>query len=354
VREIVRYGTVLGLICAISALVLSATYNLTRARVEEAQAQAFQEALAQVLLGEHEFIPVENLADKLGGRFNSVKEAYIAAGPQFNGLAVRVSQRGYAGQIEAVVGILPSGEISGVRIMQQSETPGLGGEIVRERFLGQFVGASDIDSLQVKQDGGSIDAVTGATISSRVVVAEVRDALQVFRLLRDQGLFDELSASPGGSERYSVFAEVLPGQYEFEAIENLSERLTESVKSVKEAFVAVGHGPVGLVVKAGVDGYAGPIEVVVGIAAPTGEISGVRVVSQSETPGFGTEVAEAEFLDQFVGLSNAESVRVKQDGGVIDAVTRATVSSRAVATAVRDALLAFESLRDQGLLAVSE
>lgn len=187
-RDIVRYGIVLGLVCAVSAIVLSGTYNLTRSRIEQAQAQDFQEALAQVLPGDHEFTAIEDLRDTLGDRFGTVTEVYVASDERFSGLAAKASPRGYGGPIDVVVGILPNGHISGVRIVKQSETPGLGAEIVRDAFLNQLAGVSEANSLCVRQDGGSIDAVTGATVSSRAVAMGVREALEVFGFLRDQGL----------------------------------------------------------------------------------------------------------------------------------------------------------------------
>jgi electron transport complex protein RnfD len=188
IRVILRYAVVLGLVCAISALILSGTYDVTRSRIEEGEAQDFYRALAEVLAGDHEFTPIEGLRGILGGRSNTVTEAYIASDGRFSGLAVKASPIGYGGPIDMVVGILPEGKISGVRIVAQSETPGLGTEIAREAFLGQFVGVSEADSLRVRKDGGSIDAVTGATVSSRAVATGVREALEVFEFLRDQGL----------------------------------------------------------------------------------------------------------------------------------------------------------------------
>ena len=85
-------------------------------------------------------------------------------------------------------------------------------------------------------------------------------------------------------------------------------------------------------------GYSGPIRLVVGTDTE-GRITGVRVISQTETPGLGTKVATDTFLDQFRGKASSE-VRLKKDdpAGTIDAVTAATISSRAVVQALRQAL----------------
>jgi Na+-translocating ferredoxin:NAD+ oxidoreductase subunit G len=99
-------------------------------------------------------------------------------------------------------------------------------------------------------------------------------------------------------------------------------------------------------------GYSGPIRLLVGILAD-GRISGVRVVSHRETPGLGDkiEVERDDWILDFDGRSLAEPVRerwaVRRDGGAFDQFTGATITARAVVSAVRDALIYFEAHRDE-------
>ena len=116
-------------------------------------------------------------------------------------MAAKAAPAGYGGPVEIVVGITPDGTVGGVRIVSQSETPGLGTEVTREAFTGQFEGRSDLESLKVKQDGGSIDAVTGATISSRAVTRGVSDVLDVFHRLSALGVLAGGSSSAGEEEQ---------------------------------------------------------------------------------------------------------------------------------------------------------
>lgn len=197
-RDTLRFGLILGIICVISAVVLSATYNLTHDRIEQANAVKFWDALAQVLPGEHEFLAVEGVRDALGDRFSTVTEVYVATREGFEGAVISASPKGYAGPISIVVGVTPGGEISGVSVIGQTETPGLGAEVTRDGFTSRFVGLSSADSVRVRQDGGSIDAVTGATVSSRAVAAGVRDSLEAFGYLRDSGLLVADTSSIGG------------------------------------------------------------------------------------------------------------------------------------------------------------
>lgn len=91
------------------------------------------------------------------------------------------------------------------------------------------------------------------------------------------------------------------------------------------------------------EGYSGNIEIMVGVT-PEQQVSGIAVLSHSETPGLGAKIVEPQFKDQFKGkgLDNADW-RVKKDGGQFDQITGATISPRAVVKAVKTGL---EYLRD--------
>jgi electron transport complex protein RnfG len=196
-RDTIRLSFVLGIICIISALVLSGMYSLTRDRIEEANARKIEEALAQVLPGQNSFKVFEALGSALDGGLGSVTEVYLASGEDSGSIAAKAAPAGYGGPIEMVVGITPDGAVGGVRIISQSETPGLGAEVTRVAFTGQFEGRSAPESIKVKQDGGSIDAVTGATISSRAVTRGVSDVLDVFRRLGALGVLTGGSSTAG-------------------------------------------------------------------------------------------------------------------------------------------------------------
>ncbi|MGH8494543.1 MAG: electron transport complex subunit RsxG [Gammaproteobacteria bacterium] len=98
------------------------------------------------------------------------------------------------------------------------------------------------------------------------------------------------------------------------------------------------------------DGYSGPIRLMVGINVD-GSISGVRVVAHRETPGLGDgiEIGKSDWILQFAGRSidNPEAWQVSGGGAAFDSLSGATVTSRAVVEAVRDALLYFEAHRDE-------
>ena len=98
-----------------------------------------------------------------------------------------VSHRGYSGDIRLLVGVRADGVISGVRVLEQNETPGLGDKIKADKtdwilgFAGRRLGDPPIDDWAVKKDGGAFDQFTGATVSPRAVVEAIEDVLLYVR-----------------------------------------------------------------------------------------------------------------------------------------------------------------------------
>ncbi|MFT6866913.1 MAG: electron transport complex protein RnfG [Cyclobacteriaceae bacterium] len=97
------------------------------------------------------------------------------------------SDKGYNGKIELMVGIDKNGIIKNIEVLSHTETPGLGSKIKDEDFLSQFIGKTLIDEeIKVKKDGGDVDAISGATISSRAFCDAVTQALQAFNQTKDE------------------------------------------------------------------------------------------------------------------------------------------------------------------------
>jgi electron transport complex protein RnfG len=94
------------------------------------------------------------------------------------GLAVRTySSKGFSGKISLAAGFKPDGTIINIIVLEQKETPGLGTKMTEPRFKDQFMGKNPSEfSLKVKKDGGKVDAITAATISSRAFSDAVQKA----------------------------------------------------------------------------------------------------------------------------------------------------------------------------------
>ena len=95
-------------------------------------------------------------------------------------------------------------------------------------------------------------------------------------------------------------------------------------------------------------GFGGDIGIMVGFDVATGDLLGIAVTTLHETPGVGARAAtDNAFSSQFRGLSSSTDFRVKQDGGQIDALTGATVTSRAVCDAVKSAVTLYSERADE-------
>ena len=94
------------------------------------------------------------------------------------GLAVKTfSKKGFSGQIGLMAGFKPDGTIINITILEQKETPGLGTKMAEPAFKDQFMGKNPVDfRLKVKKDGGKVDAITAATISSRAFCDAIQKA----------------------------------------------------------------------------------------------------------------------------------------------------------------------------------
>ena len=94
-------------------------------------------------------------------------------------------------------------------------------------------------------------------------------------------------------------------------------------------------------------GYKGKIGVMVGFDLDRNIISGIGILTHQETPGLGARVSETAFTDNFKGKSIDETFKVKQDNGIVDAVSGATISSRAVCSAVAKGISLYAAIRDK-------
>lgn len=91
------------------------------------------------------------------------------------------SEKGFSGLIKIMIGFTADGAINNMVVLDQKETPGLGTKMKDEKFIQQFRDKNPSNfNLKVKKDGGEIDALTGATISSRAFSESVQMAYEAF------------------------------------------------------------------------------------------------------------------------------------------------------------------------------
>ncbi|MBE6978864.1 MAG: RnfABCDGE type electron transport complex subunit G [Ruminococcaceae bacterium] len=168
---ILRLALTLFIIAAVVAAALAGVNSITKPVIDQLNAEKTQKAIEAVLPGGFD----EELAnfDNQGGL---VSKVYKGA----NGYALEVLPSGFDNTITMMVGVDTEGKVLGISIVSHTETAGLGAVAAAqtsagEAFRGQFVGQSG--SVGVTKDGGTLDAITGATITSRAICVGVNAAL---------------------------------------------------------------------------------------------------------------------------------------------------------------------------------
>ena len=171
VKYILRLALTLLLITGVVAAALAGVNSITASKILENQQVKTQEAIQAVLPGAT--ISGEVAFTDTSGLVKTVYRADKA-------YAVEVAPVGFGGAITMMVGVSYEGAVLGVAVISQTETAGLGAIVAADSqagqsFRDQFIGLSG--QLAVEKDGGEIDSVTGATITSRAVTEGINAAL---------------------------------------------------------------------------------------------------------------------------------------------------------------------------------
>jgi electron transport complex protein RnfG len=192
----------LAAIAGIVTAVVVVTDLWTRDRVARNEAAQTMKLLATVLPegsydNSPEFDQITVHDDALGSAAPlPVYRARKAGRPSAVVLTV-IARQGYVGPIRMLVCLTADGTVAGVRVTQHQETPGIGDGIEAtksawiSRFVGRSFGNPEISHWAVSRDGGDFDQLTGATITSRAVVAAVREAESYFLRNREMLLSGE-------------------------------------------------------------------------------------------------------------------------------------------------------------------
>jgi len=101
-------------------------------------------------------------------------------------------------------------------------------------------------------------------------------------------------------------------------------------------------------------GYGGDIGVIVGIDIAAEKLLGIGITAHKETPGLGARIREQGFRNGFAGLGLSGPAKVKADGGAVDAVSGATISSRGVCAAVTEAFEFYRENKEEILVSVAD
>lgn len=175
-KDIIKPTIVLTFISVVVAVILAVTYNFTGIG-ELGQAipqKELDEYIVEVLPKGSKLVAVKQeveMENILGIYKDETNE----------GVAVYSKVNGYH-EFNMLVGLNMNGEITGVKILESTETPGIGTKIENKDFINEFIGKNE--PVKFKKDGGDIDAIAGATYSSSGFIEGINKAIEVFETVK--------------------------------------------------------------------------------------------------------------------------------------------------------------------------
>lgn len=182
---VLRISLTLLLITSVTAALLAGVNMLTKDRIAAITKEKTEKAIAEVLPNAAQIEDISHTATLP----ETVSKVYAACenGSPTGDYAVEVTPAGFDGEITMMVGVDGAGKVIAISIINQTETAGLGAVAAEsgskgQAFRNQFAGMSG--TLAVDKDGGDIDALTGATITSRAITDGVNTALECVKTLQ--------------------------------------------------------------------------------------------------------------------------------------------------------------------------
>ena len=195
---VLKGGVTLAAIGAVCAALVAITYSLTSERIAANEQAWLEKSLEPALAGltfegsVSESMLVVRAPHDLPGPDDVIIYRVYADDLPVAALFAVTARDGYAGAIRVLVGIKFDGSITGIRILEHRETPGLGDKIVSSRsdwvfqFDGRSLGDPGLEEWAIKRDGGEFDQLTGASVTPRAVIKVTKETLIYFAVHRDE------------------------------------------------------------------------------------------------------------------------------------------------------------------------
>ena len=333
--QMIKLGLILAVYTIVGCVGLAFVYNSTSKTIAQRQKADLQAGLHEVFPKATGFTPTDKV--KSANPTIVFDAAYTADGPSGSlGIAVKVHGPSYGGPTTLIVGVSTDGTITGVKVLENKDTPGLGAnaasstyyvdKATKTTFSGQFAGKKLTDGFVVKKD---VIAITSATITSR----SITNLVQVVGKAASDALGIGGSSPSPSSQNPSA---VLPSA---DTIRPSSKAAMSSVPgvSILETLVGTKTGTiVGASAKAKAKSYDGDVTVLVGVSTD-GTITGVQILECTDS--LGSPILAPEFAQQFAGKKAGTPLEI---GTNIDAVSGTTLSSTpatALVKATADALV---------------
>ena len=204
-QSIIKTGLTLAVIAAICTALVALTFQATRERIAANEKALLEQSLQPALAGTFYDSGVSESRlvlpppHGLPGNDPAVIYRVFAAGKPVAALFAVTARDGFSGPIRILVGIGVDGTVTGVRILQHRETPGLGDKIEAARsdwvfqFDGRSMGNPVATGWAIGIDGGEFDQLTGASVTPRAIIKAIRDTLNYFESHQDAIFLSESS-----------------------------------------------------------------------------------------------------------------------------------------------------------------
>lgn len=319
VKDFLIPVVVLTVICVVVSTALVFTYQATKPIIDEAKNAEANAARAVVLPGADGFEEV-TIATMPEGGVDAYKEK------SGKGYVVTASAAGYGGPVKLMVGFDANGTITGVKMIEHSETPGFGAKLAEDSYGATYTG-------KTASDYTSVEGIAGATVTSKAYKKALGTAFELY------------SAASGNSVDISEVVDEPAEELVLYTIDDANAALvpggvtqyTGEVEKAKAVYIANDKSAVTFVVTA--QGYhEEPLIRLVVAMDKAGTIIGVKPVEFAETEGIGDRVGKPSYLDGYTGKTSTDQV---------DALAGATVSSNAVKKAVGKAIDSFELVKGE-------
>lgn len=174
-KETLKLGIILFVFTVVSAGVLAVSNNATKGKIAELEMAGSIGALQEIFGEDVKFQPLdEDKQNQIIEANPSVVEIFEALnGDSVTGYAIKNISKGFGGDLVLMTGFNIDGTVSGMRVLEHSETPGLGARSEEPEFTNRFIGLSTADDI-------TVEALSGATATTNGVLAGVNSARQIF------------------------------------------------------------------------------------------------------------------------------------------------------------------------------
>ena len=292
-------------ICAVCVLALGLTNEVTGPIIEaNAEAKKIAAIAEKVLPGFSGTLTQVNYV----GSDGSVKSVQKGSDGSF---VVEVSPKSsFSGNLTLLVGINPEQTVAGISVSASSETAGIGSKALEDDYLkAQYAGKTG--PVELTQNGGEIEAITGASYTSGAVKDAVNSAFEAIKNTNDAPFDPSLVPDePDPTDDVNVL----------------------SVEPSGDGYVVT--------VDCGTLSFSKSLTIQVNVGGDK-TVTGMTILESGETPGYGALASEPAFSDQFVGVSG--TVALTTNGGEIDTIAGASTTSNAICVGVTAALKAVDS-----------